>query len=145
METPDKDTVHAVLFYQLVATFQDAAWQQLGKRVNPITQKIEQDFEQASLSIGMLDMLMEKTAGNLSDEESRFLRQAISDLKLNYVEEVSKASSQKSGEEKAGVTEEEAPPEVNAEPSTDSAKGAGEGNKGRKSKGGGEKKRKKLD
>jgi len=145
METPDKDTMHAVLFYQLVVTFQNAAWQQLGKRVSPLTQKIELDFEQASLSIGMLDMLMAKTAGNLSEEESRFLKQAISDLKLNYVEEVRKSEMEKASQEKAAGTKEEATPEVKSETSADSAVAGGGGKRGRKGKGGGEKKRKKLD
>jgi regulatory protein YycI of two-component signal transduction system YycFG len=98
MESADKDTMNSILFLQLVATFQNAAWQQLGKRVNPITQTVERNFEQASLSIGMLDMLLAKTSGNLTEEESRFLKQAISDLKLNYVEEVNKAETGKGAE-----------------------------------------------
>lgn len=92
METLDKDMMNTVLFYQLVNTFQQAAWQQLGKRVNPLTNKVEKDFDQASLSIGMLDMLATKTQGNLTDEEKKFLDQVVADLKLNYVEELEKGA-----------------------------------------------------
>ena len=100
MENPDKNSLHSFLFYQLVNTFQNAAWQQLGKQLNPLTNKIEKDFAQASLSISMLDMLLSKTQGNLTEEEKRFLEQIISDLKLNYVEEVSKEpTEQKEAEE----------------------------------------------
>jgi len=145
METPDKNTLHSVLFYQLVVTFQNAAWQQLGKRVNPLTQKMEQDFEQASLSIGMLDMLMAKTSGNLSEDESRFLKQAISDLKLNYVDEVNKAEMQKGSEKQAAETEEKSPAEAKAEALSESTKSVGGGSSPKKGKAGSEKKRKKLD
>jgi hypothetical protein len=124
METGDKDAMNSILFFQLVATFQNAAWQQLGKRVNPITQKMERDFEQASLSIGMLDMLLAKTTGNLSDEESRFLESAISDLKLNYVEEVNKPDQQKTDEEKSESTEKEPVAESAANKDEDPGKSA---------------------
>jgi DNA replication initiation complex subunit (GINS family) len=100
METLDKDTKNQVLFFQLVSTFQNAAWQQLGKRMNPITQKMEKDLEQASLSIDMLDMLLAKTQGNLSDEEKRFLEQIIGDLKLNYIEVMNQTAKAKTPEEK---------------------------------------------
>ena len=115
METADKDTMDSILFFQLVATFQNAAWQQLGKRVNPITQKIERDFEQASLSIGMLDMLLAKTSGNLSSEETRLLKQAISDLKLNFVEESNKAEKEKGAKEETAEAGKEEKQEKAAE------------------------------
>jgi hypothetical protein len=108
METPDKDGINSFLFHQLVNTFQNAAWEQLGKRLDPLTNKMEKDFEQASLSIGMLDMLSAKTQGNLSAEEDRFLQQIISDLKLNYVEEMGKSSGEKDGMK-------DTPPEKEAE------------------------------
>jgi len=104
MENIDKNSLHSFLFYQLLNTFQNAAWQQLGKQLNPLTNMIEKDFAQASLSISMLDMLFEKTQGNLSVEEKRFLEQIISDLKLNYVEEVSKEPTE---QKEAGESDQE--------------------------------------
>ena len=41
------------LFAQLVAMFQYAAMQQLGKVPNPVTGQIERDLEQARVSIDM--------------------------------------------------------------------------------------------
>jgi len=78
------------LFLSLVLTFQTAALQQMGKLKNPITDKIERDLQQAQMSIDMLDMLEEKTRGNLTEEESRFLKEVLKELKLNYVDEVAK-------------------------------------------------------
>lgn len=76
------------LFLGLVHSFQSAAMQQLGKIMNPFTQQIERDLPQARLSIDMLLMLQERTNGNLTPEESRFLAHVIREVQLNYVMEL---------------------------------------------------------
>jgi hypothetical protein len=78
------------LFFSLVMTFQAAAMQQMGKLKNPISDKIERDLQQAQLSIDILDMLEEKTHGNLSEDETKLLKGILQELKLNYVDEMSK-------------------------------------------------------
>jgi hypothetical protein len=78
------------LFFSLVMTFQAAAMQQMGKLKNPISDKIERDLQQAQLSIDILDMLEEKTRGNLSEDETKLLKGILQELKLNYVDEMSK-------------------------------------------------------
>lgn len=94
----DKEHLHSALFMNLVMTFQAAAWQQMGKIKDPMTDKIERDLEQARMSIDMLDMLHTKTVNNLKDEEAKFLSHIISELKLNYVDELNK--DKKAGEKK---------------------------------------------
>ena len=76
------------LFLGLIHSFQSAAMQQMGKVPNPFTDKIERDMMQARLSIDMLEMLEERTAGNLTGEEARFLKHVLTELRLNYVAEV---------------------------------------------------------
>ncbi|MGE5176885.1 MAG: DUF1844 domain-containing protein [Hyphomicrobiales bacterium] len=76
------------LFLGLVHSFQAAAMQQMGKTVNPFTEKVERDLAQARLSIDMLEMLQERTSGNLTGEESRFLSHVLTELRLNYVAEI---------------------------------------------------------
>ncbi len=78
------------LFFSLVMTFQAAAMQQMGKLKDPISDKIERDLQQAQVSIDILDMLDEKTHGNLSEEETKYLKGLLQELKLNYVDEMSK-------------------------------------------------------
>ena len=78
---------HEIMFTQLVLMFHTAAMQQMGKLKNPMTDKIERNLEAAKNSIDLLDMLKEKTRGNLSDDESRLLRQVVQELKLNFVDE----------------------------------------------------------
>ncbi|MDZ7374433.1 MAG: DUF1844 domain-containing protein [candidate division KSB1 bacterium] len=87
LQTEEKNKV---LFLYLVTMFQTAAYQQMGKLKNPLTDKIERDLDQARLSIDILDMLLVKTRGNLDDEEQRHLERVIRELKLNYVDEVEK-------------------------------------------------------
>ncbi len=79
-----------IMFTQLVLLFHMTAMQQLGKQKNPLTDTLERNLEAAQNSIDLLDMLREKTKGNLSSEESRLLLQVIQELKLNYVDEARK-------------------------------------------------------
>ena len=90
---------HGFLFMQLVLQNQQLAMMSMGKLKNPVTDKIERNLEFAKMSIDTLDMLAAKTKGNLSEYEEKFLTEVIKELKLNYVEEVSK--DQKANESKA--------------------------------------------
>lgn len=76
------------LFAQLLYIFHSSGMQGLGKVMNPVTNKIDRNLEQAKQSIDMLEMLRDKTKGNLSPESERLLSQFLSDLRLNYVDEV---------------------------------------------------------
>ncbi|MBU0951947.1 MAG: DUF1844 domain-containing protein [Elusimicrobia bacterium] len=75
-------------FIGLIISLSAGAWQHLGKIENPITGKIEKNMENAKMSIDILEMLKEKTKGNLSAEEEKLLDNTLADLKLNYVEEL---------------------------------------------------------
>ena len=79
-----------LLFMQVVIQNQQMALLSMGKLKNPVTDKIERNLEYAKISIDTLDMLKEKTKGNLSDYESKFLDEVIRELKLNYVDELNK-------------------------------------------------------
>jgi hypothetical protein len=76
------------LFASLLYLFHTTGMQGLGKLMNPVTQKIEKNVEQAKESIEMLEMLKQKTQGNLSPELTRLLEQFLTDLRLNYVDEL---------------------------------------------------------
>jgi hypothetical protein len=85
-----KKALQEMLFLHLVALFQGAAMQQMGKLPNPLTQKIERDLEQSKMSIDILDMLKEKTKGNLSNTEQDFLDKLLFELHMNFVDESGK-------------------------------------------------------
>jgi hypothetical protein len=87
MEPKDRNSQ---LFLQLVFMYHAACMEQLGKVKSTITGNIERDLVAAQGTIDLLDMLKEKTKGNLSNEEERFLGELIRELKLNYVDEKAK-------------------------------------------------------
>lgn len=82
------------LFMYLISTFELAAMQAMGKLANPMTNKVERNLEQAQFSIDVLDMIKEKSKGNLSEYENRFLDNTLGQLKLNFIDEKQKPDKQ---------------------------------------------------
>jgi hypothetical protein len=61
----------------------------LGVLPNPVTnKKDEKNLPQAKFIIDTLDMLKEKTKGNLNQEETTLLENVLYELKMQYVAEV---------------------------------------------------------
>ncbi len=58
----------------------------LGAMPSPVMHKEEKNIPQAKLLIDTLVVLRDKTKGNLSDQEQRFLDSSIYELQLKYVE-----------------------------------------------------------
>ena len=102
------------LFFQIVSMFQLAAMQQLGKVMNPVTNEVEKDLGQAKFSIDTVEVLKQKTKGNLSRTEEEFLNKVLFELQMNYVEEleVSKGKETK-GDESNEEMEDDAGAEKN--------------------------------
>ena len=100
-ENPSKDEQS---FMYLVSTFQSSAWIAMGKMKNPMTDKVEQNLDQASFYIDLLNMMQAKTKGNLSEYEEQMLINTVSELKLNFIEE--KKKIEESSEDKRDDSEE---------------------------------------
>ena len=119
MDTNEKQQFY---FTQLILMFHTATMHQLGKLKNPMTGQIERDLDAAQNSIDILDMLKEKTRGNLTENESRMLASIIQELKLNYVDEVNrkpeepKAKSEGSGKQPDAEQKGAPPAETSAPP-----------------------------
>ena len=88
MTTISEDEKQSIIFVRLLFTFQAAAMQQMGKQADPFTGTIQRDLQQAAMSIDTLDMLRIKCRGNLNESEQRLLDHLLSELKLNYVDEI---------------------------------------------------------
>ncbi|MCM8800797.1 MAG: DUF1844 domain-containing protein [Candidatus Omnitrophica bacterium] len=58
----------------------------LGRIPNPATNKIEENLIQAKFIIDTLDMLKEKTKGNLTKEETELLDNLLYELRMQYIE-----------------------------------------------------------
>jgi hypothetical protein len=108
MELSDKNSQ---LFLQMAFMYHAACMEQLGKVKSTITGNIERNLDAAQGTIDLLDMLKEKTKGNLAHDEERFLTELIRELKLNFVDEKAK-------DEKARVErpKEEKPVEAKNDP-----------------------------
>ena len=76
----------------------------LGQIPNPRTGEGEVNLELAKMFIDQLAMIQEKTRGNLTNEETTVLRNALSNLQMAFVE-VARAT------QKGGVSAEPAPAE----------------------------------
>ncbi len=72
-------------FSSLVLMLAAGAMQNMGLMPNPINQKIEKNLSLARQTIDLLDILREKTRGNLTETESKLLNELLSDLKLKIV------------------------------------------------------------
>jgi hypothetical protein len=63
----------------------------LGQIPNPKTGEGEVNLELAKLFIDQLEMIQEKTRGNLTNEEAAALRNTVSNLQMAYVEVAQRA------------------------------------------------------
>ena len=99
-------------FVSLVFSLQQAAMAQLGKIANPATGKMEKNLIQAKATIDMLEMLKEKSKGNLTDTEQKIMLNTLDNLYLNYADEVEKPATpsvDEAGAEKPAEKKEEKP------------------------------------
>jgi hypothetical protein len=85
-----ENQINELLFTELILSFQAAAWQQMGKVPSMVTGEIDRNLEMAKHSIDILGMFEEKTKGNLSEDESKFLQHALFELRMNYLDELRK-------------------------------------------------------
>lgn len=89
--TESNPSHEAALFLQLVLGLQQTGMMALGKLMNPISRKIETQLDVARDTIDTLASIEVRTKGNLEPDEARVLTQVLTDLRLNYVEELKKA------------------------------------------------------
>jgi hypothetical protein len=74
------------LFLSFLAQLVQQGLMQLGQVENPYTNQREVDLEGARFTIELLAVLQDKTKGNLADQESHMLNEAVRELQLQYVE-----------------------------------------------------------
>jgi hypothetical protein len=103
----------------------------LGQIPNPKTGEAEINLDLARMFIDQLEMIQEKTRGNLTNEEMTVLRNALSNLQMAYVEASGAAGPQRAAQpeppepgssEPASGTPEQAPPISSSETETESRK-----------------------
>ena len=111
-------------FLTIVMMFATSCWQYLGKIPNQISGKTEKDLPHAQMAIEILNMLSQKMKGNLTSDEEKMLLNTLTDLQLNYADEVNKESKtqpQPAKEEKKADNN-KTEPQVKEENKTEAAK-----------------------
>jgi len=61
------------------------AWQYMGLRVDQKTQKIDKDFDKATLTIDCISFLIDKLVPELGNDERNKLKALLTDLQINYI------------------------------------------------------------
>jgi hypothetical protein len=90
----------------LTEMFRIQAWISLGKVAHPVTGKLERDLTGARQMIDLLAELETRTEGHRSDGETRLLRSALTELRLNYVDELKKPAQEASAADAEPPSEE---------------------------------------
>jgi hypothetical protein len=80
----------AALFLQLLLGLQQAAMVALGKLMNPVSGKLDRNLEAARNTIDTLAAIEARTRNNLEPDEQRVLTQVLTDLRMNFLDEVKK-------------------------------------------------------
>jgi cell division protein FtsN len=91
----DEGQIFEMQFIQLISSLYSSCMFQLGKVINPMTGKIDKDLNGAKATIDLLRMLEAKTQGNLSEQEKSALADALSNMQMNYVDEVKREQEKK--------------------------------------------------
>ncbi|MFN4197332.1 MAG: DUF1844 domain-containing protein [Caldimicrobium sp.] len=81
----DEDLCHLINFNTFILSLNTAALVHLGELPDPITKRKEPNLMLARQTIETLEMLKEKTKGNLTFEEEKLLQTILYELKLKYV------------------------------------------------------------
>ena len=93
-EVEEAEDLGAPGFDTIVSYLSTTAMFQLGLLAGPGGQHIPPDFVNARRTIDMLDVLQDKTQGNLTPDESQLLEEVLYELRMSYLE-VQKRLTQK--------------------------------------------------
>ena len=103
----------------------------LGQIPNPKTGEAEINLDLARMFIDQLEMIQEKTRGNLTNEEAMVLRNALSNLQMAFVEASGAAGPQRAAQpdsaqpapsQSTSGAREQSAPVASSEPETESRK-----------------------
>lgn len=89
-----RESLPEASFSILVSSLASQAMISLGALKNPVTGKTEKNIQQARLTIDLLDLLQEKTRGNLDKQEEQLLNSVLYQLHLQYTEGVKQGGSE---------------------------------------------------
>lgn len=96
-------------FKTLVSMLVSQALMGLGTMADKQSNRVIVDLEGAKFSIDLLDVLEQKTQGNLSEEEAKELREVLAELRSRFVYILQLVAQQAAGQSPAGAAATAAP------------------------------------
>lgn len=81
----DNDLLYEFGFSTFILSLSTSALVHLGELPDPITNKKEVKLQLAKQTISVIEMLKEKTKGNLTSEEENLLDNVLCDVRLKYL------------------------------------------------------------
>ncbi len=91
-QEPSSVDISRLDIYQLLELFvmllSEQAWRYIGLRVNPGTSEIKKDLVKAHVAIDCIISLVDKMEPYIEDAEKERLRRLITDLQINYAEQM---------------------------------------------------------
>jgi hypothetical protein len=91
-ETAEDEPLAAMDVYALLTTtislLSSGAWAWMGLTASPFTGKMEKDMPQAKTAIDTVAFLVDQVEPRLSETDRRDLRNMLSNLRLNYVQQM---------------------------------------------------------
>jgi hypothetical protein len=91
-QEPSPVDISSLDINQLIEVFimllSEKAWRYIGLRVDPHTNKINKDLAKAHVAINCIISLTEEIEPNLHNAEKERLRRLITDLQINYAEQM---------------------------------------------------------
>lgn len=92
LKNASREEIMTALFARMVVQQTNMAMIFLGKEANPDTGTMTVDLEAAKFFIDQLEMIDDKTRGNLSPQEKHLLGQSLTTLRMSFVEAIEKQS-----------------------------------------------------
>jgi len=89
MDNQDKPPLPPASLEALIYMLATSAMINLGLVPNPVDQKVEKNVKAAQHSIDLLNILREKTRGNLTPQEEKLLEDILYDLRMKFIKIVS--------------------------------------------------------
>jgi len=91
-QEPKPIDISQLELYELLELFvlllSEQAWRHIGLRVTPGTSEIKKDLEKAHVAIDCIISLVDKMEPHLDSSEKERLRRLITDLQINYAEQM---------------------------------------------------------
>ncbi len=86
-----KEFLPPLEFGSLVMPFYMQALIRLGRLEDPVAKATSENLELGKRLIDLLDLLRDRTKGNLDEEEDKFLEACLAQLKLSYIDRMKSA------------------------------------------------------